>query len=179
MAQGVAARGAPAEHAARAIGAFPPEGLVLPFLHRAAHAVEVVRREGEILHAGLRHSRHGAPGVARHVADHRGLDGHAALGGKPGGVAHQVEQLLRAAKAGEDVAVEGVQADLAGLDGGHEGRALLRRGGAQVVVHAPEHFDIPYEAGAFGVVGGGSRASRRPVSMLLFCFFTTSACKAV
>ena len=90
-----------------------------------ADAVEVVRRDGEILDARLGHGRDRAPGVAGHVADHGRVDRHARALAELRGVAEQPQQFLRPAEPGEFVQVHAVERDLAALDGVEELRALL------------------------------------------------------
>ena len=69
----------PNEHLAVAVRADPPEGLALPLRHRIADPAAFVRIDagGKIPDARLGHRRDRAPGVARHVADHRRCHRHA------------------------------------------------------------------------------------------------------
>ena len=140
----VAFVGHPTENLLATVGAEPVEGLVFPCRDGPAAVVDI-DPERKILHSGLAHRRDDAPGQARHVANHRRVDLHAAAIADRDAPLHQPQQFFRTAQPGQLVAIQGVEFDLSRAHGLDElplsgGRCL-----AQIAIDRPEHFHVPLE----------------------------------
>ena len=141
----VAGAGHPDEHPVLAVGADPPERFIAPRRDGVSDAVTAVGADGPILHAAVGEGGHHAPGVARHIGNHGGSDGRVAQFADALGAAHKAHEFLRAAEAGEFVAIERLEAHLARLYSFYELLALFRGGLLNVAVHGPEDFHVPLE----------------------------------
>gem|GEM_PF-4424708 len=171
MRQRIAVGWNPDQHALVPRRANPPKRLVFPLHHDVSDPIEIIGGRGKIPDASLSHRGHAAPGVAGHIADHRGVQGRADLRAKLSCKTKQPDQFLRAAKTRERVEIHAIERDCAFSHCRKKFFTLCGTKPVQQQVGGPKTLQIPNETRPFGIVRGAAgdrHAGEKGVDLLLF-----------